>query len=112
MHLRGRSGDTDTVSEYIRVRNASLDGREVDIPKEALPIMVASGWEQVSKKDADAAAKAQADEIREVDEEMTRAGLAAIPEHVRRESVAMQVNVANAAAAEAEPPAKSEGKGK
>jgi hypothetical protein len=93
------------VTEYVRARNADT-GAEQDVPKDAMPILVASGWEEVTKKDAEAAAKAEAEKTREADQAMTEAGLAAIPEHVRAESISTQ-NMATAESA----PATEKGKG-
>lgn len=85
--------------ELARVRHPDLG--EQNVPRSALPILAASGWSEVSKKDTEAAAKAEVEEAARLDREMTEAGLAAIPEDVRPTALAMQVNVADVAADQA-----------
>lgn len=106
--MTAANGDS-VAGEMVRVRHSGLEV-EQDVPRSALPILAASGWEPVSKKDAEAAAKAAVDEAARVDREMTEAGLSAIPEDVRPTALAMQVDVADVAADQAAD--KSERKGK
>jgi hypothetical protein len=66
----------------VRVRNADT-GAEADVPESALPILRASNWDLVPKRDVDKADKAVRDEAAAADRAMREAGLAAIPPESR-----------------------------